>query len=241
MTNNGDDFKKDMVEARKASLQGPSYKRGLQSQQKAGIVMFIVLLLGGGWYLLKTSGSGGLSGAETTAFQSENGTNYGNLSIAAPSNETPQKPEEVIQAVVRQEAVAEIRDSEETLRRLENLTQSESKARALIAELKTDLAVNKVTLEAAQANVTRLEDELDAQVTRFNETLKQELRRLELQYGNEIARLKGELEIAIAGTSESEGEQRKRLEAARELRRQQIESEALIFDNSDEISDAIKY
>lgn len=239
-----EDFAEQMRVERSAVLKSSGSRGGLQVQQKIGIALFGVMILGGGWYYLNTMDTKALSGAETTAFQNTNGTNYGTLSIAAPSTAPEEEADPIqIQSAPEAEAI-QTEDSAETLARLAEALKRGDDAQTIIADLRVVLERSETELENAIETITRLEDDYDAQALRHQTTMEQELRRLELQYGNEIAQLKGELAIALANAGPPDGagdEQRARLEAARQLRQQQIESDALIFDNSDEDSSRIKY
>ena len=129
------------------------------------------------------------------------------------------------------------KDSDSTLRRLTELTEKNAEATGLIASLRTELR----TAERDATDLTRQINDLETELKRviaLGDTQKAnheaKLAQLRNQFEAQLSILRGELELAKTQVAPGDDEQRRRLEEARKRRQAQIESEALIYDGSEE-------
>ena len=240
-----------LLAERTAAVQGSPVRSngGMKPQQIAGGVLLVCGLIGGFLYLSAGEKVAPLQGAAPASFGAQNGGNAGTMTIGGyvDPTVTVAAPEPEIDAVPRPETAIETRDSDETLARLNELTAAQSEAQSLIAKLQVDLEAANDELVRSRTDMSSLTQSFALERTAFEGRLNNELTQKDLFYGNQITSLQAELQIcrAGAGTNTNAGgptdEQLARLEEARKRRQQQIESEALIFDNSTVRDPSIRY
>jgi len=233
-------------------LQQNRKRNGVKVQQIVGGVVLALMVVGGGIYWITTQNGTGLRGADAeTAITSPASTqSFADLVIASKGEpEAPQAAQEAIlnAAVPAPEFRVISKDSDATLRRLTELTEKNAEAAGLITSLRAEL--RRVENEAS--NLTQEINNLKTENKRVialgqteRDNYQTKLEQMRNQFEAQITVLRGELELAKtqAPTTGSDDEQRLRLEEARKRRQAQIESEALIYDGSEEEnSRAIRY
>ena len=233
-------------------LQQNRNRNGVKLQQIVGGVVLALLAVGGGIYWVTTQNETGLRGAdaETAITTPTNTQSFADLVIASKGE--PEEPKVAQETIVNASVPAPefkviSKDSDATLRRLTELTEKNAEAVGLISSLRAEL--RRVENEANDLNkqINDLKTENKrvialGQTERDNHQTK--LDQMRNQFETQITVLRGELDLAKtqAPTTGSDDEQRKRLEEARKRRQAQIESEALIYDGSEEEnSRAIRY
>jgi len=233
-------------------LQQNRKRNGVKAQQIVGGVVLALMVIGGGIYWVTTQNGTGLRGADAeTAITTPTSTqSFADLVIASKGEpEVTQTPQETIvnAAVPASEFRVISKDSDATLRRLTELTEKNAEAAGLISSLRAELRRAEKEASDLTQQVNNLETE-NKRVIALGETergnYQTKLDQMRNQFESQISVLRGELELAKtqAPTTRSEDEQRLRLEEARKRRQAQIESEALIYDGSEEEnSRAIRY
>ena len=232
----------DTIARRTAALNRNTRPRGLKLQQKVGIGLFAVLVIGGIGILLLGSSETTLKGAQPLDFgTTANNAGFTNISIAG-RDETLQLAEEPTLIAAPAVTAYDPEDNSADLARLQELTAAQAEAGRIIAELEAQLGSASNAVEDRDTRIAFLENELQqagqrrTQAQRDADAAQQRLR-------NEISRLEGQIAIfnAQPGAAASDNEQARQLEEARKRSQQQIESEALIFDNSSEDPPGIQY
>lgn len=228
-------------------------RRKIQPQQLLGGILFLAILAGGVAYFVINQPSSTLRGAETGLnITPKTNNSFADLVIASkgePEPETaPQTANIVEAALVPDTAPAPEfveRDSDATLQRLTELTEKNAEATGLIKTLRADLKrANDQAVELTQqiknleAEITTANDLGESLITKHTAKIDQ----LRLEYETQLTALRGQLELAHAQAPVDHNTDAERLEAARKRRQAQIESEAVIFDNSqNDNSNAIRY
>lgn len=241
----GLDEQEALLAERTAAIQGsPVRSGGVKPQQIAGGVMLVLALVGGGIYLAAGNSQPALQGAQPESFTTQSNTGSASMTIGGFEQPQAAAPDPVIDAVARPDTVIETRDSEETLARLDELTAAQGEAGELIERLKVDLELANDQLVAAQEDLRIQESSFELERTAFATRLQNELTQQELRFGNQITELQAQLQIERSrqsGVDTTTDEQLARMQAAEQRRREQIESEALIFDNSSEDAPQRRY
>ena len=208
--------------------------------QKAGLIGAIVVVIAFGAFVFIKNNDNTLTGAKSRTFPEQTYSNGKRAIIGAYQAQTTERVN--IKAVTTAEITTPYQDSEATLLRIAGLEE-------LIAEQKLGLVKFSGENKLLNGQIDLFEDQirsLEKNMKGFNklanERLKQEQALLKSRYETLITSLKGQLAIAKSNQVIVDNtDELKRLAEQRALLRRQIESNAVIFDNSEEDTATIRY